>query len=176
MQRGVPPRRSFSCVILLLSSRASRAVILLLTLAFSRPTTSAMGDDGFHDSILFLVAFNQLQDMHISYNITIKASPHLFTTVSSTMALRTNLRILTSRLHENALNAMGHSQQKRNISIVDKLVIRSPASEQLSQDLSRAIALVQKYDPVGYLPGLLISTNTGKIGYFASKEYLLTNL
>ena len=87
--------------------------------------------------------------------------------VSSIMALRTNTRILTSRLH-----APRHSQQKRNISIVDKLVIRSPASEQLSQDLSRAIALVQKYDPVGYLPGLLISTNTGKIGYFASKEYI----
>jgi ABC-type enterochelin transport system substrate-binding protein len=63
-----------------------------------------------------------------------------------------------------------HHQQRRHISLLDKLVISSPANEQLARDLKNAIALVRKYDPVGYLPGLLIATNTGKIGYFASKK------
>ena len=80
------------------------------------------------------------------------------------MVPRLNIRNFTNIFHG------GHFQQKRNISLVDKLVIRSPKSEQLANDLAAAITLVHKYDPVGYLPGLLLATNTGKIGYFSSKK------
>jgi len=79
------------------------------------------------------------------------------------MAIRNEIQPLAKRLQ-----AFGRFQQKRNVSLADKMIIHSPTNKQLSTDLSKAIALVKKYDPVGYLPGLLIHTNYGKIGYFAS--------
>ena len=39
---------------------------------------------------------------------------------------------------------------------------------QIQNDLDRAIKLVQKHDPVGYLPGLLV-TKRARLGYFAGE-------
>ena len=60
--------------------------------------------------------------------------------------------------------------QKRSLSLFHQFFIGSPTSsnKQIKQDLDRAIKLVQKYDPVGYLPGLLV-TNQARLGYFAGK-------
>ena len=60
--------------------------------------------------------------------------------------------------------------QKRSLSLFNQFFIGSPTSsnKQIKQDLDRAIKLVQKYDPVGYLPGLLVA-NQARLGYFAGK-------
>ena len=52
-------------------------------------------------------------------------------------------------------------------------LIQFPKNLQLKTDLHRAIDLVKKYDPAGFLPGFLIKTNEAKIGYFASKLVLV---
>jgi phytoene/squalene synthetase len=57
----------------------------------------------------------------------------------------------------------------RSFSSVREAFIQFPNNLQLSSDLHRAIDLVKKYDPAGFLPGFLIKTNEAKIGYFASK-------
>ena len=74
-----------------------------------------------------------------------------------------------------------HSLHKnRNLSIFNKVIIGTPKLNsmsssssskhynQIQNDLDRAIKLVQKHDPVGYLPGLLV-TKEARIGYFAGK-------
>ena len=61
------------------------------------------------------------------------------------------------------------SSQRRGISLFNKVFISgNENSRQVEQDLDRAIKLVQKYDPVGYLPGLLV-TNQARMGYFAGR-------
>mmetsp|Transcript_5178 Transcript_5178/g.6682 ORF Transcript_5178/g.6682 Transcript_5178/m.6682 type:complete len:374 (-) Transcript_5178:26-1147(-) len=62
------------------------------------------------------------------------------------------------------------STQIRNISILNSLLIDSPTNAQTRIDLNRAINLVQKYDPAGYLPGLLVSSEA-RIGYFAVRAF-----
>jgi hypothetical protein len=63
-------------------------------------------------------------------------------------------------------------QGKRNLSLFNKAFITSPLSQQIEHDLDRAIKLVQRFDPVGYLPGLLV-TNEARLGYFAGIVYFL---
>ena len=61
----------------------------------------------------------------------------------------------------------------RSFSSVREALIQFPNNLQLRSDLHRAIDLVKKYDPAGFLPGFLIKTNEAKIGYFASKLVLV---
>ena len=50
-----------------------------------------------------------------------------------------------------------------------KAFISFPNNPKLSADLHRAIDIVRRYDPAGFLPGFLIRSNEARIGYFASK-------
>jgi len=59
---------------------------------------------------------------------------------------------------------------RRHLSIFDKALIASPQNSQVEKDLDRAIKLVQKHDPAGYLPGILV-TNEAKMGYFAVRGF-----
>jgi phytoene/squalene synthetase len=43
----------------------------------------------------------------------------------------------------------------------------------MKKDFDYAVSLVQKYDPSGYLPGILVSTNDAKIGYFAVRAFYI---
>jgi phytoene/squalene synthetase len=61
--------------------------------------------------------------------------------------------------------------RKQSLTLFNKTFIASSSKHKnggVEKDLGRAIQLVQKYDPVGYLPGLLV-TDKAKIGYFAGK-------
>lgn len=75
-------------------------------------------------------------------------------------------RLVKPTVHQLLIPTNLH--QKRCLSIFNKALIASPSNRQMEQDLDRAIKLVQKYDPVGYLPGLLV-TNQARLGYFAGK-------
>ncbi len=63
-------------------------------------------------------------------------------------------------------------QGKRNLSLFNKAFVASPSNQQIEHDLDRAIKLVQRFDPVGYLPGLLV-TNEARLGYFAGNVYCI---
>lgn len=63
-------------------------------------------------------------------------------------------------------------QGKRNLSLFNKAFVASPSNQQIERDLDRAIKIVQRFDPVGYLPGLLV-TNEARLGYFAGNFYCI---
>jgi len=45
----------------------------------------------------------------------------------------------------------------------------------MQNDLNHCIDLVQKYDPSGYLPGLLLPSNEARIGYFATRAFWISS-
>jgi phytoene/squalene synthetase len=61
--------------------------------------------------------------------------------------------------------------KKRHSSLFAKLAVNIPDS--MKNDFDHAVSLVQKYDPSGYLPGLLVSTNSARIGYFAVRAFYI---
>ena len=101
----------------------------------------------------------------------------------------TVVNITCSRKKNNALPLSSHQHHIinnnamiRSLSLFNKMFIGSPSRSSSSpevrkdhpieDDLDHAIKLVQKYDPVGYLPGLLV-TNQAKLGYFAGKQLIM---
>jgi len=64
-------------------------------------------------------------------------------------------------------------QQSRNISLLNNIVISK--HDEIQADLDHSINLVRKYDPSGYLPGLLLSTNDARIGYFAIRAFWVSS-
>lgn len=62
--------------------------------------------------------------------------------------------------------------QRRHISLLNKIVLTSSADKTIRADLDYAIDMVRKYDPSGYLPGLLLGSNDeAKMGYFATRAF-----
>ena len=63
-------------------------------------------------------------------------------------------------------------QQHRTISLLHKNMTSS-TNKQLQSDLDAAIALVRKYDPSGYLPGILLphTPTDARLGYFAVRAF-----
>jgi phytoene/squalene synthetase len=59
--------------------------------------------------------------------------------------------------------------QRRNISFLQRNLIK--VDDELRSDLNHAVTVVKKYDPSGYLPGLLISSNNARIGYYAVRAF-----
>ena len=57
----------------------------------------------------------------------------------------------------------------RYISMYERVLMRP--GKDILPDLEHAISTVRKYDPSGYLPGLLIPSDTAKIGYFAIRSF-----
>ena len=89
-----------------------------------------------------------------------------------------------SRVQPKALMAKNQQQRglahylreqfvSRHLPSSSYCAIVSPTSPQtapetnLHHDLFTAINLVQRYDPSGYLPGMLLSTSEARVGYFA---------
>ena len=72
--------------------------------------------------------------------------------------------------HQFGVKSNNIPQRRRNISILNQAFIDTPQNTQVQNDLDRAIKLVQKYDPAGYLPGLLVN-NQARMGYFAGRTY-----
>jgi hypothetical protein len=65
-------------------------------------------------------------------------------------------------------------QRTLSYSLQEKFITRSlpsPASIDLHNDLSHAISIVRKYDPSGYLPGMLLSTSEARAGYFGLRAF-----
>jgi len=61
--------------------------------------------------------------------------------------------------------------QNRHLSLLTKLAVHT--QDDIQKDFDHAVSLVQKYDPSGYLPGILVSTNNAKIGYFAVRAFYI---
>lgn len=66
----------------------------------------------------------------------------------------------------------------REISVLNRIAITAPRNSSgthLQNDLNHCIELVQKYDPSGYLPGLLLPTNEARVGYFATRAFWISS-
>jgi len=59
--------------------------------------------------------------------------------------------------------------QRRPVSFLQRTLIS--ANDEIRSDLDHAISMVQKFDPSGYLPGLLLTSNDAKIGYYAVRAF-----
>jgi phytoene/squalene synthetase len=71
--------------------------------------------------------------------------------------------IAPGRSHRHAVN------QKREISILERTLISS--DPKIRSDLERSISLVRKFDPSGYLPGLLLPQKDARVGYYAVRAF-----
>lgn len=73
------------------------------------------------------------------------------------------------------------TRQRYISSLVQRVLIHPPSSESysnnttpyalLSSDLQNSVSLVQKYDPSGYLPGILLPSKETRLGYFAIRSF-----
>ena len=62
--------------------------------------------------------------------------------------------------------------QRRHISLLHKMMLTSSTEKTIREDLDYAIDMVRKYDPSGYLPGLLLGNNKeAKMGYFVTRAF-----
>lgn len=59
--------------------------------------------------------------------------------------------------------------QRRTISMLERSLMNP--DNKIRSDLDHAISMVKKFDPSGYLPGLLLSNKDAKIGYYAIRAF-----
>jgi len=83
----------------------------------------------------------------------------------------TAVSLLRNRLHTK--HRKNIFDQTRSVSVLNNYFISSDVDPQVTKDLDKAIALVRKYDPSGYLPGLMAPTREARIGYFAVRAFWL---
>jgi len=87
--------------------------------------------------------------------------------------------MLVQRFMKKSPTAAKRSFDKyREISVLNRIAITPPrdsSGTHMQTDLNHCIQLVQKYDPSGYLPGLLLPSNEGRVGYFATRAFWISS-